>query len=127
MERLMLPSAIAILLAFSLIGSAHANCEHYEFAELKAMESRDLKLQYCLNNIERAKQRSLQGIAIKLTELELQRPGGASMREIDSNKRKDDLATEKARQCFHENTRIFDLLRQRKFNVGAMMKECPDR
>ena len=126
MNKFALSASLALLLSVPL-GAAHANCEHYEFAELKAMDAGKLKLNYCLNAIEMRMQKSRQETAGKLIDLEFQNPSGVSRREIDENKRNAQRASEKSDQCFHENERIVSVLGQqkKKFNFAALMSECP--
>lgn len=124
MQRNVASAAVAVLLMAAGIGSASANCEHYELAELKAMEPAKLKLNYCLNNIEIRKQRIRQNTAGKLSDLEVQRPAIGTRRELDRNDRKIAAAGDMSAQCSHEADRILTVLRQKKANAAAIMQEC---
>lgn len=110
-----------------LSGGAQANCERYEFAELKAMDAEKLKLNYCLNAIEIDRQKQRQKTAAQLSAIELKNPMGISRRELSKNASDDSLAEEKLGQCRHENERILSVLGQKKVNKLALMKECPSQ
>lgn len=104
---------------------AHANCERYEFAELKAMQAEDLKLKYCLNAIEIERQAQQISKASKMSDLELQNPLGTSQRELDKNSNISSAAEEKLERCRGENGRIFSAINGKKVNKVALLKECP--
>lgn len=124
------PLRLSLVAATILICSsspyAFANCERYEFAELKSMKTADLKLNYCLNAIEMQRQTSIQAQASKLADLEVQNPMGANRRLIERNDATSGAAAEKIRQCRVENERILSII-GKKLNVAALAKECPTK